>query len=268
MEQTFSFGKNWNSFLKNLNDERVRKAECSLKEFLNMETLQSKSFLDIGCGSGLFSYAAYNLGAEKVVSFDIDPLSVRCCQYLHEKARNPSNWKISEGSICDETLFNKLGTFDIVYSWGVLHHTGQMWKSIENSARLVNENGYYHIAIYNRNDGIVGSKFWAGVKKTYNQCSPLGKVVIEGLYMLALICKDLLRLKNPIRTIRQYQSRRGMRWMTDVRDWLGGYPFEYASVEEIFRFVKTRFPRFELQNIKTTNSALGLNWFLFKNHQA
>jgi len=264
MEQTFSFGKNWDSFLKNLNDERVRNAECSLKEFLNMETLQSKSFLDIGCGSGLFSLAAYSLGAQKIVSFDVDPLSVDCCQYLRQKANEPFHWSVFQGSILDDQTVDKLGAFDIVYSWGVLHHTGNMWKAIGNSAKLVKENGLYYIAIYNKNEGMFGSRFWTAVKKTYNACPSLGKFCIEILYIAAAITKDILRLKNPVKTITKYQSRRGMHWMTDVRDWLGGYPFEFASPEEILSFVRKNFPDFRLQNIKTTNSALGLNWFLFQ----
>ncbi|MCZ6594898.1 MAG: 50S ribosomal protein L11 methyltransferase, partial [Bacteroidetes bacterium] len=116
---TFSFGKNWQNFLKSFNDDRVKTAELSITEFLQLRSLQGKSFLDIGCGSGLFSYAAFNLGAKQIVSFNLDPFSVECCNYLHKKADSPNNWDIYEGSILDYNFISKLSKFDIVYSWGV-----------------------------------------------------------------------------------------------------------------------------------------------------
>jgi len=147
---TFSFGKNWQIFLKGLSEDRFRNAELSLIEFLNMDDLKGKSFLDIGCGSGLFSYAAFTLRADKIVSFDVDPFSVECCKYLHKKANHPGNWKIYEGSILSNNFISQLQTFDIVYAWGVLHHTGNMWQAIKNSLQLVNDNGLYYISIYNK----------------------------------------------------------------------------------------------------------------------
>ena len=54
--------------------------------------------------------------------------------------------------------------FDIVYCWGVLHHTGNMWKAIDNSTEFVSDTGLYYISIYvkNRFCGV-----WAKIKKTY-----------------------------------------------------------------------------------------------------
>jgi 2-polyprenyl-6-hydroxyphenyl methylase/3-demethylubiquinone-9 3-methyltransferase len=54
-----------------------------------------------------------------------------------------------------------------------------------------------------------------------------------------------------------------MDWITNIRDWLGGYPYEFATVEEVFKFMKINFPDFKLANIKTTNT-VDANWFLFK----
>jgi 2-polyprenyl-6-hydroxyphenyl methylase/3-demethylubiquinone-9 3-methyltransferase len=138
-----------------------------------------------------------------------------------------------------------------------------MWDAIKNSAKLVNNGGYYYIAIYNKVEGIIGSKFWLKVKKLYNYSPSIGKYIFEILYVLAYFAAYIIRLKNPIANIKNYKSNRGMNWKSDVIDWLGGYPYEVATVEEIFKFMKLHFPNFNLVNIKTTNG-IGTNSFLFK----
>ncbi len=260
---TFSFGKNWQNFLRSLNEESINNARLSLSEFLELANLQGKSFLDIGCGSGLFSYAAFHLGAKKVVSFDLDPFSVECCKYLRGKANNPKNWEIYQGSILDNNFISGLEKFDIVYSWGVLHHTGKMWEAIRNSVSLVSANGYYYIAIYHKVKGIFGSNFWVKLKKIYNSSPKIGKHILEFIYMFTYFAVNLIGLRNPLKKIKNYKSHRGMTWVTDVIDWLGGYPYEFAAPDEIINFMKENFTDFSLVKIKTTDR-LSNNWFLFK----
>lgn len=267
-QTAFSFGKNWQDFLKGFDAERLRNAETSLSEFLDVKDLSGKTFVDVGCGSGLFSYAAFELGAEKVVSFDVDPFSVQCCLYLREKAGNPPNWEVMEGSALDKDFVERLGQFDVVYSWGVLHHTGRMWEAIANTARMTSAGGSLYIALYNKILGRNGAtswihSFWISVKKTYNSSPVLGKYVLEPLAMTAYLAMVAARGENPVRHVREYKSQRGMSWRTDAVDWLGGYPYEFATVEEVFRFIKTNFPDFSLENL-TVTSGRGLNWFLFK----
>jgi len=267
-EQNFSFGRNWQRFLESLDEDRLNIAAESLTEFLNLSDLQGKSFLDIGCGSGLFSYAAFKLGAKRVVSFDVDPFSVQCCRHLRSLAGSAENWLICEGSILDKTFAGSLGNFDIVYSWGVLHHTGNMWESIINSGELVAPNGYFYVALYNKIMSRNGSAawihgFWLSVKKLYNAHPLLGKFVLEPAAMGAYLAMVAARLENPVKHVRNYRSHRGMRWSTDATDWLGGYPYEFATVEEVFKFVAKKFPDFILTNVKTT-SGRGLNWYLFR----
>ncbi|MBI4965543.1 MAG: class I SAM-dependent methyltransferase [Desulfomonile tiedjei] len=266
---SFSFGRNWRNFLKSFDRERLRIAEASLREFLNLPDLKGRSFVDIGCGSGLFSYAAFNLGAERIVSFDVDPESVQCCKYLHDLAGKPSNWEIHEGSILDRGFVLGLGTFDLVYSWGVLHHTGKMWEAIDAAAGLVNPGGLYYIALYNKilaRDGGAAwvHSFWLAVKRTYNSWPRLSVYLLEYPALAAYLAMVAAKGQNPFTHVKNYRSHRGMSWRTDATDWLGGYPYEFATVEEVFRFIKEKFPDFNLVNIKVT-SGRGLNWFLFEN---
>lgn len=269
MKKSFRFGKNWQKFIRYyLDTNRVNKAIESITEFCGLPSLEGKRFIDIGCGSGLFSYAAYTLNASEIVSFDIDKDSVSCCEYLKSQAGNPTKWIIKQGSILDRQFTQPLGRFDIVYSWGVLHHTGDMWNAIENAAQLVNDKGLLYIAIYNKADGLaiypdgrIGpSTFWAFEKKIYSSLPSFIQDGIDYLIMAILIIAYLLTFRNPVQTIKNHRQLRGMSWRVDIKDWLGGYPYEYANVMEIFLFLKKR--GFSLQNIKSNNGLLN-NEYLF-----
>lgn len=265
-ELRFGFGKNWQDFLPSVDEYHIERAKESLSSFLEVPDLKGKTFLDIGSGSGLFSYAAYLLGAERIESFDYDQFSVAATQSLIDKAGNPSNWRVASGSALDETYLKSLGLFDIVYSWGVLHHTGSMWEAIRKTAKNTAPGGLYCIALYNNVEGRFGSKFWLAVKKRYNRGSGVTKRLIEWAYTFVyFILAPALRLKNPFRFMREYRVKRGMHYRRDVTDWVGGYPYEYANVEEVFTFMKKEFPAFQLMNIKTVQS-IGNNWFLFRNN--
>jgi 2-polyprenyl-6-hydroxyphenyl methylase/3-demethylubiquinone-9 3-methyltransferase len=145
----FEFGANWSRYLEVLNDTRIQHAEASLKQMLKVATLRDRTFLDIGSGSGLFSLAARRLGAQ-VCSFDYDPESVACAVELkHRYFPDDGNWTIEQGSVLDEKYVRSLGTFDVVYSWGVLHHTGAMRQALGNAQVPVAPGGRLFIAIYN-----------------------------------------------------------------------------------------------------------------------
>ncbi len=212
--ERFEFGKNWSRFLKVLNEERIKEAEDSLKKMLNVENLQGKKFLDIGSGSGLFSLAARRLGAQ-VYSFDFDPQSVACATQLKRRFfADDNSWTIEEGSALDADYVRSLGKFDIVYSWGVLHHTGQMWKALDNAQLPVVPSGKLFIAIYNDTGG--QSERWKWIKKTYNTLPTLLKTP----FALAAIAPDevkaalrsvvILKPQRYIKSWTQYDQNRGM----------------------------------------------------------
>jgi len=269
--KAYDFGSNWRSFIDHhLTDESRQEALQSLPAFLQRDSLEGLTFVDVGCGSGLFSCAALKLGAKRIVSFDVNPSSVACCKQLRADEGEPEHWTVLEASILDKEAVRALGEFDVVYSWGVLHHTGRMWEAIENAASLVKPGGLMWIAIYNRADGIglysdgrVGSsRFWEREKIFYNRLPKLGQLAMDYTAASGMVAAYLLSGRNPVQEIRQHNQNRGMSWLVDIRDWLGGWPYEYASVEEIFSFVQKRLG-YTLENVISTNS-LRNNEYLFR----
>ena len=167
----FSFGKNWSLFLQTLTVEQKEEAKKSLKDFLGVDTLEGKTFVDVGCGSGLFSLAAYLLGAKKIISFDIDTSSIACAEQLRKEEKSPKHWEIHHGSALDASVIKPfLKEADIVYSWGVLHHTGDMYKALDIISNLSKDTALY-IALYNKYEGLLSSQRWNTVKRRENYFS-------------------------------------------------------------------------------------------------
>ncbi len=275
-ERRFAFGKNWRAFLGQLDEQRINDAEDSMCQLFGADGLRGKRFLDAGSGSGLFSLAARRQGAN-VVSFDYDPESVACAEELKRRyAPGDEGWSIQPGSVLDRDFLASLGQFDIVYSWGVLHHTGAMWNAIEQLLPRVVEGGMVCISIYN--DQGRASERWSYVKRLYCRLPwpfNTGLVIAIGvgqwcLRLLSVLAATLLRVvtfRNPLVPMlvwirdRTQRRARGMHPWYDLVDWIGGWPFEVAKPEEIFHFVRDR--GFELVRLSTC-SGLGCNEFVFQ----
>jgi 2-polyprenyl-3-methyl-5-hydroxy-6-metoxy-1,4-benzoquinol methylase len=230
----YPFGRNWQRYIRtHLSPERERIAEQSLRELLGID-LSGRSFLDIGAGSGLFSLGAYRLGAAKIASVDVDPDAVACCQHLHRREGEPEHWSVRQGSILDSGLVAELEPADVVYSWGVLMCTGDMRRAISNTAELVKPGGLLAIAIYNRvTEGPIDSERWLRIKRAYNRSPRPVQLLMEGAYVGLWALGTARHGANPLRAAREYKHRRGMALMTDVSDWMGGYPYEFATADEI-----------------------------------
>ena len=261
----FEFGKNWARFLGSLDETRIAQAQESLRTMLETTHLEGKSFLDIGSGSGLFSLAARRLGA-RVHSFDYDPDSVACTRELKRRYfQGDEEWTIEEGSALDADYLRSLGAFDVVYSWGVLHHTGHMWHALENAALPVAPGGKLFIAIYNDQGSRSGR--WEWIKKTYNNLPQFLKIPFAVAVSAPSEAKAILRAVvtlNPgeyLRSWTQYDPTRGMNRWRDIIDWVGGYPYEFAKPEEIFDFYRAR--GFQLTRMNCGGVGLGCNEFVF-----
>lgn len=238
----FGFGRNWQEFLRVLDEERIREAEKSLGDMLQVKDLAGKSFLDIGSGSGLFSLAAIRLGAGRVHSLDYDPQSVACAHELKGQFfPAASHWTIERGDALDNNYLAGLGTYDVVYSWGVLHHTGNMWQALENVLALVADGGKLFIAIYN--DAGKKSRQWRTLKKMYNS-GAFYRIALPAVFIPLNVVRglvtDLSGLKNPVTRYRVYKKDRGMSMMRDWIDWIGGWPYEFATASQVADFCKSR----------------------------
>jgi len=260
------FGKNFKQNLLNAYDEtRLNQSIRFIQEYLETETLEGKTFLDAGCGSGVFSIAAQKMGA-KVTSFDIDETALVNISELKQLFEvDDKDIILKKGNILDQSFIKSLGQFDVVLCWGVVHHCGDMWKALDLISQTTNKNGIIHLGIYNEADGwgiypdgrFGPSTFWRKIKKFYSRLPSLLQSFIDLFCIIGISVIYLLMLKNPIKKLRE-NERRGMTWKSDLKDWLIGYPYEYARPEQVFEFMKKR--NFTLVKIKTNNGLLTNNY--------
>lgn len=247
----FAFGRNWASYADGVDDDKVDQAEAGLHALLGPDTLAGKRFLDIGSGSGLHALAALRMGAAEVCAFDIDANSVATTDAMLRSRAPEARFHVLRRDILGVEPHDFPG-FDVVYSWGVLHHTGQMHEAIRRAAALVGPGGRFVFALY-RETWLCG--FWKMEKRWYAQASGPQQRAAQAAY------RGLVRLGCAVtgRRYREhvlnYRSKRGMDFDHDVHDWLGGYPYESIAPAEVDRLLAALGFEPIARNVSTTPMA-------------
>lgn len=229
----YEFGANWKDYSDKIDQEAISQAEQGLLKLINKGEIVGKSFLDIGSGSGLHSLAALRLGAKSVVALDIDPNSVETSRATLERNWTGDNVEVRLVSILAPEAA-ELEQFDIVYSWGVLHHTGAMWEAISRASDRVKPGGSFVLAIYRKTPLCWA---WKIEKRIFTNGSKLLRSAIRTPYIGAFKLYLLATGRRATDYIENYKGARGMNFYNDVDDWLGGYPYESATEAEIVAFM-------------------------------
>lgn len=235
VETHFAFGKNWAEYAEKVTEDKIAEAERGLQRLLAQDRLDGLSFLDIGCGSGIHSLAAIRLGARKVFAVDLDADSVHTTLALLKRhAPAGGDWSVKEVSVFDLDP-NRCGTYDVVYSWGVLHHTGAMKSAIDSAARMVAPGGRFVLALYRR---VWMDFFWRWEKRWYSKASPVAQRTAQAIYIWLYRVAFWVTGRNFRKYVKNYGSNRGMDFYHDVHDWLGGYPYESILPQEVDLLMK------------------------------
>jgi 2-polyprenyl-6-hydroxyphenyl methylase/3-demethylubiquinone-9 3-methyltransferase len=234
VESHFRFGDNWASYASSIDEEAIAEAERGILRLIPREELAARNFLDIGCGSGIHALAAARLGAQRILAVDIDPRSVETARALLSAHAPLARWGAETISVFDLDPA-EVGTFDVVYSWGVLHHTGDLDGAMRRAAALVAPGGLFAFALYR---ATYLDRFWVAEKRWYRSASPgaqrLAQSLYTGLFKAALAATG----RSFAAYAAKKKTERGMDFAHDVRDWLGGYPYETIAPEEVERLMR------------------------------
>jgi len=234
LETHFSFGENWSQYAEKINESRIEEAEKSLQRLVGREAIEGRTFLDIGCGSGLFSLAAMRLGCRQLLAVDLDPKSVETARRVLSAHAPSANWECRNISVFDLDPAT-LGTFDVVYSWGVLHHTGAMYDAIAKASKMVAPDGMLTLALYSKTP-FCG--LWRVEKRIYSRSPKWVQKMIEIVYIEVVRLRLALKGESLKKRREEYWKKRGMDMYHDTRDWLGGYPYESISPTEAMNYMK------------------------------
>ena len=121
----------------------VKNAAGLVEEYTGLprDWFKGKRVLDAGCGNGRWSATFCALGAE-VTSFDISDHGVAETR----EACTGGTVTVLKHNVLEPLPFDD--TFDLVWSYGVLHHTGDTWTGFQNLLPAVAGDGYFFLMLY------------------------------------------------------------------------------------------------------------------------
>ncbi len=107
-----------------------------LLEFVKME--ESQAFLEIGCGNGLVTKHLAEEYSASVTGIDIDPQQI---ELARNSVNGMENLRYLEANAAD--LPFKEGSFNVVFSFGVLHHIKDWLDALKEVKRVLKPGGYF-----------------------------------------------------------------------------------------------------------------------------
>jgi SAM-dependent methyltransferase len=109
-----------------------------------------RSVVDIGCGLGRYTYGFLQLGAH-VTACDQSPAALARTAELC--ARFGERLRLKQVDLLE---WDEEADFDLAFSFGVVHHTGNTYRAIENVGRKLREGGRLFLMVYNMPEDFAG----------------------------------------------------------------------------------------------------------------
>jgi 2-polyprenyl-6-hydroxyphenyl methylase/3-demethylubiquinone-9 3-methyltransferase len=263
----FAFGKNWDLYSRQINPQHVENSKKDLIGLIQFESLEGMTVLDIGSGSGIHSLSMMLLGCRDLVSLDYDSDSVSTTKRILSDKIFKGDFQVIQADILKHIPELDGRTFDLVYSWGVLHHTGDMMKGIDRSIGYVKPGGLIALALYRKT---LFCSIWRIEKLVYSKSPKFLQNLIQKFYELVFALQTYLKTGKTFGSYKRgYLQKRGMEFSSDVHDWLGGYPYESIDPKYLIKYMEQL--GFTMLNSHIAKKQIGIlgsgcDEFLFKNN--
>ena len=128
--------------------ERRYKVESHIPEFAGFHLWAGKRVLEIGCGIGSDAEEFAKHGAD-YVGIDLSDQSIALCQQRFEVLGLEGEFHNID--VTDIDALTTLGEFDLVYSYGVIHHFPGIDRIISNVNEVVKPGGEFRYMVYAKN---------------------------------------------------------------------------------------------------------------------
>jgi len=103
--------------------------------------LAGKKALDVGCGQGRWAYGLKKIGCD-VLGIDTSPSAIELARKWGLNAKVMNLFEISNAGLA--------GQFDLVWCWGVIHHTADPERAFRSVVDAARRGGLIHCYVYSR----------------------------------------------------------------------------------------------------------------------